>query len=191
MYKRQDGDSASLWYNASRRTIDGWSCSKNEVDGGDNFLFATWKDVNGVHHPVNLASRRTAPTTPSSGSDRTDNLIRVDKMVRCLLSQLLILQKGSKTINFVGPNNLDYVYHVASDTLCTINIGVPNGGTNVNVDFFLGSDTTSIETHMNRWTAAIKGLNNYLPIFSIHKNQSMSTVVSIGDDLDYLSLIHI
>lgn len=106
-------------------------------------------------------------------------------MVRCLLSQLLILQKGSKTINFVGPNNLDYVYHVASDTLCTINIGVPNGGTNVNVDFFLGSDTTSIETHMSRWVAAIKGLNNYLPIFSIHKNQSMSTVVSIGDDLDY------
>ena len=181
----KDRDSASLWYNASRRTIDGWSCSKNEVDGGDNFLFATWKDVNGVHHPVNLASRRTAPTTPSSGSNRTDNLIRVDKMVRCLLSQLLILQKGSKTINFVGPNNLDYVYHVASDTLCTINIGVPNGGTNVNVDFFLGSDATSIETHMSRWVAAIKGLNNYLPIFSIHKNQSMSTVVSIGDDLDY------
>lgn len=75
----KDGDSASLWYNASRRTIDGWSCSKNEVDGGDNFLFATWKDVNGVHHPVNLASRRTSPTTPSSGSNRTDNLIRVDK----------------------------------------------------------------------------------------------------------------
>lgn len=180
----KDKDRASLHYRASRRTIDGWGCSKNEVDGGDNFLFATWKDVNGVHYPVNLASKRTAPTTPSNGSNRTDNLIRVDKMIRCLLSQLLILQKGNETINFVGPNNLDYVYHVASDTLCTINIGVPNGGVNVDVDFFLGGDPTSIETHMNRWVTAIKGLNNYLPIFSIHKNKSMSTVVSIGDDLD-------
>lgn len=177
----KDNDSASLWYDATRRTIGGWSCSKNEVDGGDNFLIATWKDVNGVHHPVNLASRRTESTSPSSNSV----LIRVDKMIRCLLSQLLILQKGSKTINFVGPNNLDYVYHVASNTLCTINIRVPNGGTNVNVDFFLRGDTTPIETHMSRWTAAIKGLNNFLPIFSIHKNQSMSISVSIGDDLDY------
>lgn len=177
----KDGDSASLQYNATRRSIGGWSCSKNEADGGDNFLFATWKDVNGVHHPVNLASRRTESTSSTSNT----TLIRVDKMIRCLLSQLLVLQKGSKTINFAGPNNLDYVYHVASNTLCTINIGVPNGGTNVNVDFFLGSDSTSIETHMSRWTAAIEGLNNYLPIFSIHKNQSMSTTVTIGDDLDF------
>lgn len=176
----KDGDSASLWYNATRRTYNGWSCSKNEVDGGDNFLFATWKDTSGVHHPVNLASRRTESTSTSSR-----NLIRVDKMVRCLLSQLLILQKGNRTVYFVGPNNLDYVYHVASDTLCTININIPNGGTNVDVNFYLGGDTTPIETHMTRWMAAVEGLNNYLPIFNIHKNQSMSTVVSIGDDLDY------
>lgn len=176
----KDGDSASLWYNASRIAVNGWSCSKNEVDGGDNFLFATWKDTSGVHHPVNLASRRTESTSVGSGG-----LIRVDKMVRCLLSQLLILKKGSKTINFVGPNNLDYVYHVASDTLCTVNINVPNGGTNVDVNFYLGSDTVSIETHMSRWMAAIKGLTNYLPIFSIHKNQSMSATVSIGKDLDF------
>lgn len=176
----KDGDSASLSYKASRRTINGWSCSKNEVDGGDNFLLATWKDTSGVHHPVNLASRRTESTSVSSST-----LIRVDKMIRCLLSQLLILKKGSKTINFVGPNNLNYVYHTASDTLCTVNINVPSGGSNIDVNFYLGSDTTPIETHMARWTAAIQGLTNYLPIFSIHKNQSISSAVSLGKDIDF------
>ena len=171
----KDKDSASLRFGRSRRTINGWSCGSNEVDNHDNFLMATWKDTNGIHNPVNLASRRV----------ESGGLLRVDKMLKCILSQLLILKKVSKSANIVGPNNLNYVYHTSFPTLCDIKVAIPNGGTDVDVNFYLGSDTTTIENHMKKWTSIIPDFKNYLPIFQIHKNTALTTTISIGEDLDF------
>lgn len=98
-------------------------------------------------------------------------------MLKCFLSQMLVAKRSSKTVNFVGPNSSEFVYHTAFNTYCDVNVSVNNAGQDVDVDFFLNGDSESIETHMGRWISAKPELKNYLPIFQIHMPTSLKVTI--------------
>lgn len=156
---------------------------KSEVDNEDNFLLATWKDRNGISYVINLGSQKTTSSNVNQSS--STGLIRLEMMLKCFLSQMLVAKKSSRTINFVGPNSSEFVYHSPFNTSCDINISVNNAGQDVNVDFFLQGDNESIETHMNRWMAAKSEIKNYLPIFKVHMPSYLSATIYYGDNIRF------
>lgn len=188
LFGGHDYDHASLFFGYSRHSrlpyTDGaWYRHDSEVDNEDNFLLATWKDKDGVPHIINLGTEKT------NKLDITQPRIRVDDMLKCFLSQLLVARKAISTVNFVGPNGTEFVYHNAFNTSCDINIQVDKAGQNVSVDFFLSGSSESIETHMNRWITAISNqgftINNYLPIFEIYTPTSLSASIQYGDNIRF------
>lgn len=176
----QDCDHASLRYEGTSYNSGAWYKRSQEVDNEDNFLLATWKDRNGIPYVINLGSQKT-----SSNSISTSGIIRLEMMLKCFLSQMLVAKKSSKTVNFVGPNSSEFVYHNAFNTLCDINVNVNNAGQNANVDFFLDGSNESIETHMNRWIAAKSELKNYLPIFQIKMPGTLKATIQYGDNIKF------
>nr|DAK03570.1 MAG TPA: hypothetical protein [Bacteriophage sp.] len=43
-------------------------------------------------------------------------------MIKCILSQLLVAKRGIKNINYVGPNDSEFVYHTDFDTSCKVSV---------------------------------------------------------------------
>lgn len=180
-----DCDLASLYYgyNKNRGLPYGggaWYKHDSEVDNEDNFLLATWKNRDGIPYVINLGSQKT-----SSNSTSTKGIIRLEMMLKCFLSQMLVAKRSSRTINFVGPNSSEFVYHTAFDTFCDVNVSINKAGQDVSVDFYLDGSNESIETHMNRWMAAIPEIKNYLPIFQIHMPSTLRATIQYGDNIKF------
>lgn len=98
---------------------------------------------------------------------------------------MLVAKRSSRTVNFVGPNSSEFVYHTAFDTFCDVNVSVNKAGQDVSVDFYLDGSNESIETHMNRWMAAIPEIKNYLPIFQIHMPSALRATIQYGDNIKF------
>lgn len=175
-----DKDHASLRYEGtSYNNNAAWYKHDQEVDNEDNFLLATWKDTQGIPYVINLASQKT-----TTGDINTKGIIRVESMLKCILSQLLVAQRGTKMSNYVGPNDSDFVFHNNFDTICNIQVPLNGGGSEKVLNFYLKGDT-SIEQHMSKWTSVIPNLNNYLPIFKVRIPTSLETTINYGNDIDF------
>ena len=175
-----DCDSASLRYEGtSYNDAACWYKHDQEVDNEDNFLLVTWKDTQGIPYVINLASQKT-----TTGDTNTRGIIRVDSMIKCILSQLLVAKRGTKNVNYVGPNDSEFVYHTDFDTACKISIQINEGGTDKDVNFYLQGDK-SIEEHMNIWSSVIPDFNNYLPIFKVSLPNHLETTIYYGSDIEF------
>lgn len=175
-----DCDSASLRYEGtSYNDAACWYKHDQEVDNEDNFLLVTWKDTQGIPYVINLASQKT-----TTGDTNTRGIIRVDSMIKCILSQLLVAKRGIKNINYVGPNDSEFVYHTDFNTACKILIQINEGGTEKDVNFYLQGDK-SIEEHMSIWSSVIPDFNNYLPIFKVNLPDHLETTVYYGSDIEF------
>lgn len=167
---------------ASHRRGTAWHTTTDDgcaqVDHEDNFLIATWKDSNNNAWLINLASRKTETSDLTS-----TGLIRVEKMLKCFLSQMLVVKKGSIRTYFVGVDDSNLVYHNPFNTTCKINVMADKAGQTLDVDFFLDGNSESIESHMNKWTAAIPSIVNFLPIFNVNIPTSLTTTVEYGNNL--------
>ena len=82
-----------------RRNVAGWYCGDDEIDGTDNFLMTVWKQSDNRYRFCTLASQR------KYASNNSGRLIRLDYMLRCLLSQLFVKQAYKETIHYVTVNN--------------------------------------------------------------------------------------
>lgn len=82
-----------------RREVAGWYCSDDEIDGTDNFLMTVWKQSDNKYRFCTLASQRTY------SSNSKGRLVRLDYMLRCLLSQIFVKQAFKETIHYVTVNN--------------------------------------------------------------------------------------
>lgn len=172
-----NSDEASLRIGAARDSVNGWSCGDNEIDSEDNFMIATWKDTNGRHWLINLASRKTESNSPDS-----NRLIRIEKMLKCFLSQMLVVQRGSSETFFVGPNNLEFVYNMPFNTIATTNVTPTISTGDRVVDFYLGNDSTSITTHLNKWKLALGDkFVNFAPTFRVNIPASFPVKIEYGD----------
>jgi hypothetical protein len=100
------GQDASLYYESKVHRVNrgGWSCGKNEVDGGDNFLVAVWKFTDGMSRFVNLWSARTWK------ANATESWPRLDIMLRCFLSQIFVAQRTTKKEEYITTNGDYYRY---------------------------------------------------------------------------------
>lgn len=182
-----DEDHASYRIEGAEYSTGAWFRDKSEIDNEDNFLLATWKDSNGWHRPVNLGSRKNEKLNPSS----TTTLIRVDRMLNCFLSQMLVVKRGSKNTNYVGPDSSNFVYHNSYDTVGELTLSVDKAGTNVDVNIYMDGSNDSLETHMSRWVSAINSISptsnfkNYLPLFYIHKPSDLPVTVYFGDTITF------
>lgn len=178
-----DCDHASLKYEGTSYNRGAWYKNNQEVDNEDNFLLATWKNKDGIPYVINLGSQKT--TSSDIEHPSSTGLLRVEMMLKCFLSQMLVAKRDLRELYYVGPSSSEFTYHNAFNTTCDINISVNNAGQNIDVDFFLDGSSDSIETHMNRWMAAISGLKNYLPIFQIHMPSSLETTIYYGDNIRF------
>lgn len=71
---------------------------------GDNYLVACWKFTDSESRFVNLITPKTRPV-------RSDvRWPRLDVMLRCILSQIFIVNKVSKSVNYVTTNDRFYRY---------------------------------------------------------------------------------
>ena len=184
----QDKDNASykmygvdrIWSGA---TSNVWKCSDGEVDREDDFLLAAWKNPDGKYSLINFGSRKTEEINPDVSSS-TNGILRLDRMLNCILSQVLSVQNVSTTVYFVGPSSSAYVYHTQFDTDCNLTIHNPNGGNILNSDVYY-TDTKTINTLVNEWQTICGTANliNYLPTINIYIPQSTSTTISFGSDI--------
>lgn len=174
-----DCDDASLKYSGLSYNSGAWYTSNGEIDSEDNFLLATWKDKEGTPYIINLGSQKT-----SSGDTNTASIIRLEMMIKCFLSQMLVAKQDARTANYVGPNSSEFTYHTAFNTRSTIHLGINNANQDEVVNFYLG-DSKSIEEHMSLWVAAIPTLKNFLPICKIHKPSSLTTTIEYGDNIKF------
>ena len=181
----RDGDNASIGWKDTDRidNIDGWKRGEKsyEIDKHDDWLIAVWKNAEGGANPINLASQRTAPTSVSS----TRTLIRTDVMLKCYLSQFLIVTTATNNSFMVGADANSYTFHTSYNTKVPLSVNL-NTSTQ-NVDFYLLGDSVSINDRMNQWTSKIPELKNYLPTFQISSNYTYNEELSIGKDIDFAS----
>lgn len=172
-------DKASLRYENTIYGTAAWFRKDREVDDQDNFLIATWKDRQGTHHPINLVSRKTESSDINSNTE----LIRVEMMLKCFLSQMLVARRAVRRITYVGPDSSNFSYHTAFNTTCDINVKLDSE--TLNIDFFLQGNNTSIESHMSRWKSAIPEIVNFLPICTMDKPETISDNIQFGDNLRF------
>lgn len=157
----------------------GWAEEKNEVDKGDDFLIACWRTIKGNIRFINLGSRRTETTNIGSS-----NIIRTDLMLKCYLSQMLIVQKKTISGYLVGADSNNYVYYKPFDSKIIVEGSFPSYSTNVN--FKLGDK--DIQTQMNQWSSLL-GLKNNLPIFKISLDiiPAFTKEIQLGSEIDFES----
>lgn len=187
------GDYGSLWMKgASRRSgsyMGGWSCGKNEVDGGDNFMIAVWKFDNGYSRIVNLFSPRTWKAQSGIAWPR------LDVMLKCLLSQVFILQQVTKNGKYITTNNKYYRYQEGESSI-NFSIGIPDG-TDVssltsNIMYPYSPDSEYINTSLydlcNVWRAKgaatnkLANLVNLVPKVDLNYTDSIDLQQTIDED---------
>ena len=182
-----DGQEASYRVKDTTYGAGAWYRKDHEVDDEDNFLLAVWKDINGYPRVINLGSRKTDSTTVSSTSTR----LRLDRMLYCFLSQLLVVQRGTKDVNIVGPDSAGFVYHNAFDTVGNLVLSVDQAGKDIDVNIYMDRDTQTLESHMSKWVSAINRISpssnftNYLPLFYIHKPNDLTLPIYFGEEITF------
>lgn len=147
----------------------------DEIDARDNFMFPLWKADTGLFVPVNLASH-------CDEAIRKDNLVRIDKMLNCILSQIFTVNtvQYSNYITYPNPNN--YVYHLEFPTICNIELSSKYTSPE-KVDTYQANNPVSIEEHIAKWQSSIPSLHNFLPKFVINNFENIKTQIEIGEDL--------
>lgn len=184
-----DGDNASYRVHCNGAGTYAWYGKEKEIDSEDNFLIAVWRCIDGNHYVINLASQKTDVTKHPVPSGKR---ARVDLMLRCFLSQMLIAKRVTENIYYVGPNMAQFTYHTRGNIKGTIPIPtVANDGihstylkdgveppNNTKVDY-------SIEGHMNRWSGSNSTIINYLPLFKVVIPGNITTNVEFGDNIRF------
>lgn len=180
-------DAASLKMYGTQRiysgtTSDIWECSNNEVDGADNYLITVWLDEYGKYNCVNFTSRKTDSLDPNSNSS-SFAIIRLDRMLNCILSQILTVQNKQGTAYFVGPSSSAYVYHLPFDTECTFKINNANGGILSNYDVYYNDKT--IKSLVSTWQniCGTANLVDYLPKFDVNIPNTVDAIIDFGKDI--------
>lgn len=183
-----DKDDASYKMYGVDRILSGsssnvWNCSKGEVDGEDDFLLAAWKNPDGKYSLINFGSRKTEEINPDTSSS-TNGILRLDRMLNCILSQILSVQNVATTVYFVGPSSSAYVYHTQFDTDCNLTIHNSNGGKITNSNIYYNGNKT-IQTLVNEWQTICGSSNliNYLPSIDIYIPEDTTTTISFGSDI--------
>ena len=120
-----------------------------EIDNADNFLIPSWKADNGEHYLLNLITKKNEEIY--SGKKR------VDTVLRCILSQLLVVQKGKRELNYLTPDSENFIYHVNSPT--NININIP-------IECTFADD----EATYTKWKNET-GIINYLPEIKVQPTE--------------------
>lgn len=180
----QDKDAASYKFKNIRHEQGSsdslWNPSKNEVDIEDNFLLVVWKNEEGKYSVINFGSRKTDTIDPTTTSS-DHSIIRVDRMLNCILSQILTVQKIDTSAYFVGPNKEEYVYHLPFSDTCTLTITNPNTGT-YTLDIYY-DNTNTIDYYVSEWKKICPSLVDYLPTFTTNISNTFSTSIEFGSDI--------
>jgi hypothetical protein len=76
------------------------------IDGtdADDYLIACWKFTDGNARFVNLITRKDGTDGSGGVKNAKSEWPRVDVMLRCILSQLFVVDKISKSATYIAPN---------------------------------------------------------------------------------------
>lgn len=156
-----------------RVTIHGdWSGSQNEIDVKGDWMTAVWKDETGQWKVVNLASRK-------SESNRHN---RLNWVLRSLLSQMLVVQKRTSVGKSVGPSPTGYIYQTKGATTKNITFKVATGSKTVDRQVEFEGVSYNINASVDKWSS--KGVENYLPIFTLTYGEDYQIPFEFGEDID-------
>lgn len=144
-------------------TLEG---SYPEIDAADNFLIPSWKADNGEHYLLNLITKKNEEIY--SGKKR------VDTVLRCILSQLLVVQKGKRELNYLTPDSENFIYHV-------------NSPTNININIPITCTFTDDEEIYTKWENATQ-VQNYLPEIKV-QNKELSYNITKEETVESTNLI--
>lgn len=109
----------------------GWTCSDNaaEIDNKDNWAAAVWKFTDGNCRLVNLFCQRTWPLNgeswtssnyPGNGPSSLNSpevRCRIDRILRCVMSQLFIAKSVTKSASYVTTDPNVYRYQSGNSKL--------------------------------------------------------------------------
>lgn len=160
---------------AFRKSGYKWSTHDYEIDEHDNYIIAAWRDDTGKYSLVNLASRKNEETSKEitislrGTTIKLNNRKRVDTMLKCILSQLLIVQNATESIKYTAPNNSKFIYHLPYKTVGTFTSQVENE--DINYKLFEGCK--------DKWD---NYATNYLPKFKV-ADKTIKTNIEFGKDL--------
>lgn len=160
-----------------------WYTSKNEIDGEDDFVLTVWKNETGKYSVINFGSRKTDSVDVSTPS-ATSFIIRVDKMLNCILSQILTINNVSSNLYFVGPSNSAYTYHTPFNTIVTATLTNANTTSISNAKVTYAESGKTIDELVNTWTSfCSNNLVNFLPIINVVINSINTLPIEFGSDI--------
>lgn len=148
---------------------------------GDDYLIACWKFTDGDVRFVNLTTPRAIP------AKSTLRWPRLDVMLRCILSQIFIVNNVTKKTEYVTTNNRYYQYQEGTTkikiTLAQNSSGLNNILKNIMVS---EDDNVALSTHFaNKWNNgnfSINGstyhINNLIPTINV-SNPNISEPIEI------------
>lgn len=141
-----------------------------EIDDGDNFLMGVWKRSDGDYALINMATKKQFNTTRK----------RIDLMLKCILSQLLIARNVSVDIKYVAPDSNGFVcnsqYDSVFDIIFNRNKELPELNFKLNQN-----DNKTIEELIALLNKSVT-ISCYLPTFKCNVSSSYTIPVNVGSD---------
>lgn len=143
-----------------------YTLSDPEIDVADNFLIPSWKADNGEHYLLNLITKKNEEVY--SGKKR------IDTVLRCILSQLLVVQKGKRELSYLTPDSENFIYHV-------------NSPTNISIDIPITCTFTDDEETYTKWKE-VTDIENYLPMIKV-EDKKLSYNITKEETVESTNLI--
>lgn len=141
--------------------VQGNKVQGSMVDLGQNYMIASWKGDDNKDYLINLMSRKT------------DTTYRVDRLLKTILSQLLVVRRTKENIVFVAPNPNNFGYHKETESIIKIPYNI-EGNSSLNIKGY------NINTLYEKWDKLVE---NYLPNVVINIDSSITLDVNVGKGL--------
>lgn len=159
-----------------------WTEGNTVLSGDANFLICTWKTEYKQHVLINFASRKDDSLKVVDSS--TNFILRMDKMLNCILSQILTIHNTQTLLYFVGPSNENYTYHTPFNTICKLTLTNKTSDTKIdNVEVFYNKNKQTISSLLNGWKAVCTTLDDILPKVSVTVKSKNTVNVEFGSDI--------
>lgn len=139
------------------------------MDQSDNYLIACWKFTDGDIRFVNLITRRDATT------DGSAEWPRLDIMMRCILSQIFIVNRTTRTTKYVTTDERFYRYEEGQTTLP---IQLQYQGSQSNLNDIMVSEVSGeslTKCLENKWGYANGKLFNTIPFTNLIPKVNVTT----------------
>ena len=141
-----------------------------EVDEKDNFMLVSWKCTDNYHRLIPLASQKNTTNR------------RVDNVIKCILSQLLIAKRSTQKIKYKTVNTNSVSYHKTFDNTVTNTATIQLNKSSINIKYS-GQNVDDLINSVNGKLSS-NCPKNYIPVLNVTYQNQVTQSYKIGNTLN-------